>query len=127
MATTAVYADEATPGDIGLAGGKQFLGSTAVVAANVGGTQATGTPLTAQLNQVTSTSGYSVVLPPSRPGLHITVALSTSAQTALVFPSPGDTINALAKDAAITMAARTSATFVCVVAGQWFTSPRVPS
>lgn len=44
-----------------------------------------------------------------------------------VYPATGETINALAADAAISMAAKTSATFMCVVAGAWLTIPLVPS
>jgi hypothetical protein len=132
MASTAVYGDEVTPADVALAGGKQFLESYAVVAADASGTQAGGTALTAQLNAVASgTSGYSVTLPPSRPGMAVTIVLTTASTTCKVFPNAGftptETINALAANAAITMAARTSATFYCPVAGQWYTSPRVPS
>lgn len=107
-------------------------GSAATIVANSGGAQAGATLLTARVNIVTSaTSGFSVLLPVSAPGLEVTVLATTAANTVAVFPNAGgtttETINALSANAAITMAARTSTTFYCVVAGQWYTSPRVPS
>ena len=72
-------------------------------------------------------SGYSVVLPPSAVGSQVDVQLITPATTAVVFPFPGDAINALGVNAGITMAAVTSTTFTCVTQGQWWTNPRVPS
>jgi hypothetical protein len=104
----------------------------ASIAANATGTQASGTPITALLNVVSSAgAAFSVTLPPSAPGLEITIACSTATNTVAVFPNAGgtgsETINALAANAGITMGALTSATFVCAVAGQWYTSPRTPS
>ena len=104
----------------------------AVIAASATDTQVGGTPITAAVNHVTSTgSSQAVTLPPSTPGLQITIALATAANTVDVFPNAGGTgteqINALAANAKLTMAALTSATFICAVAGQWFTVPRVPS
>jgi len=109
-----------------------FLQSYATVAANSAGTQAGGTALVAAVNGVTAAGNdYSVTLPVSVPGLAITVLLETASDAVYVFPNAGgtgtETINALSANASITMSARTSATFYCVVAGQWFTSPRVPS
>jgi hypothetical protein len=61
----------------------------------------------------------------------VTILGITAGATIKVFPNAGGTttekINALTANAAITMAAVTSATFDCVVAGQWWTNPRVPS
>lgn len=104
----------------------------AVVAASTTVTQAGGTPITASVNHVTATSNPgAVTLPPSTPGLQITIALATAADAVSVFPNAGgtgtETINALAANAALSMSALTSATFICAVAGQWFTVPRVPS
>lgn len=102
------------------------------VAANATGTQASGTPLTGLLNVVSSAgSAYSVTLPASAPGMEITVACSTATNTVTVFPNAGgtttETINALSANAGYAMGALTSTTFVCGVAGQWYTSPRVAS
>jgi hypothetical protein len=102
----------------------------AVIAANVTGTQASGTPIPAGTIKAQVTSGgvaYSVTLPASVTGASISVMASTATNTVAVFPAPGDTINALGVNAGITMAAQTSAIFECVVAGQWWTIPRVPS
>lgn len=105
--------------------------TSAVIAANTTVTQAAGTPITAAMNHVTSTAAGAVTLPVSAPGMEITVALATAANAVTVFPNAGgtttETINALAANAGIAMSALTSTTFVCAVAGQWFTVPRVPS
>jgi hypothetical protein len=105
--------------------------SYTTIAANVGGTQGTGTPITAMLNNITAAgASYSVTLPASAPGLEITVH-NISSQTVLVFPNAGGTttevINALSANASISMSTNTSTVFTCVVAGQWYTVPRVPS
>jgi hypothetical protein len=106
--------------------------SNANIAANATATQASGTPITALANTVSSAgAAYSVTLPPSTPGLSIFIALTSATNTVAVFPNAGGTtteqINALSANAAITMAALSSATFLCTVAGQWWTVPRVPS
>lgn len=104
----------------------------AAIAANVTGTQASGTAVTASINTVSSAgSAYSVTLPVSQPGLSITIICTTGTNTVAVFPNAAgtttETINALSANAGITMSTLTSATFYCVVAGQWWTAPRVPS
>jgi hypothetical protein len=106
-----------------------FLDSYQSISANSSGTQAGGTPITATgvVAVSSAASGYSVTLPPSVPGMSITIVLTTASNTAKVYPSGTDKINALAASAAITMSALTSASFNCVAAGQWWTSPRVPS
>src|SRR5271168_3469199 len=72
---------------------------------------------------IASTAGsQSVVLPPSTPGLEIDLYNITTGNATFVFPFPGDTINLLALNASITMASNTSATFACVVQGQWWTN-----
>jgi hypothetical protein len=105
--------------------------SYATIAANVGGTQVTGTPITQMLNNITAAgANYSATLPPSAPGLELTVH-NISANTILVFPNAGGTgtekINAAAANASISMPTNTSTVFTCNVAGQWWTVPRVPS
>jgi hypothetical protein len=105
--------------------------SYATIAANVGGTQGTGTPITAMLTNITSAAGsYSATLPVSVPGLELTVH-NISANTELIFPNAGGTgsekINALSANASISMLTNTSTVFTCNVAGQWWTVPRVPS
>jgi hypothetical protein len=104
--------------------------SSANLAANATGTQASGTLISANVANVTVSSAgaaFSVTLPPAVPGLEIDVCTTTAVNTVAVFPSTGHTINALSANSGLTMAALTSATFICTVAGAWFTSPRVPS
>ena len=100
------------------------------IAANVTGTQASGTLIPASASNVTVTSAgvaYSVTLPKAVVGLEIDVLSVTATNTIAVFPNTGDTINALSANSGLTFAALTSTTFVCTTAGAWFTSPRVPS
>ena len=85
------------------------------------------TPLTQLASVASSGAGGAVVLPPSAAGLEIDIVLITGGNTCAVFPWPGDAINAIAVNSAITMAALTSATFCCVTQGTWLTNPRVPS
>lgn len=101
---------------------------SAAIAANVTGTQASGTPINVA-NVAVSSAGvaYSATLPKAVPGLEIDVICVTATNTVAIFPAVGDAINALSANTGITMAALTSATFLCITAGQWFTSPRVPS
>lgn len=104
--------------------------SVGAIAGNVTGTQASGTQIPPSAANVTVSSAgvaYSVTLPPAVPGLEIDVVSITATNTIAVFPSPGNSINALSANAALVYAALTSTTFICVTAGQWYTSPRVPS
>ena len=105
--------------------------SAATIAANATGTQASGTAIVTMMVNVTSAAGnYSVTLPASAVGLDITVH-NISANSVYVFPNAGGTtteaINALGANNSITMTTNTSCQFTCVVAGQWYTIPRVPS
>jgi hypothetical protein len=106
--------------------------SAATIAANSTATQASGTAVASMIANVTSaaTGPYSVTLPVSAPGLEITIH-NISAYSIYVFPNAAgtttETINALSANASLTMATNTSTTFTCVVAGQWYTIPRVPS
>lgn len=105
--------------------------NTAVtIAANITVTQAAGTLVTAELCNVTATAAGAVTLPISVPG-NIIAVHNISAFNVSVFPNAAGTttekINALGNNAAIVLATNTSTSFTCVVAGQWFTVPRVPS
>ena len=99
-------------------------------AANLTVTQAAGTPLTAELCNITATAAGAVTLPASVPG-NIIAVHNISAFSVSVFPNAGGTttekINALSANSAIVMATNTSASFTCAVAGQWYTVPRLPS
>jgi hypothetical protein len=105
--------------------------SYASIAANATGTQASGTPIPAMLNNITAAgASYSATLPASQPGLEITVH-NVSSQTVLVFPSAGGTgtekINSGAANASLSMPTNTSTVFTCNTAGQWYSVPRTPS
>lgn len=104
--------------------------SYATIAANTGNTQVAGTPVTTMLVNVTATAAASVTLPPSVPGLELTVH-NISAFTVNAFPNAGGTgtekINSGAANAALAMPTNTSTVFTCNVAGQWYSVPRTPS
>jgi hypothetical protein len=89
--------------------------------AHAGGGQGSALALTASINRVTTvaTAADSVSLPPSLPGLAITVINAAAANSLNVFPVSGDAINALSANTAFAMAANKTATFYCAVAGTW--------
>lgn len=104
--------------------------TTTTIAANATGTQASGTLVpTNAANIAVSSAGVaqSITLPKAIPGLELDIVCISATNTVAVFPAGSDTINALSASAGLTMAALTSATFLCFTAGAWFTSPRVPS
>jgi hypothetical protein len=100
------------------------------IAANATVTQAAGTPVTAELTNVTSAAAGAVTLPASVPGNVITIH-NISAFTVTVFPNAGGTttekINALGNNAGLALPTNTSTAFTCAAVGQWFTVPRIPS
>ena len=104
--------------------------SYSTIAANATNTQASGTLVNTMLVNVTAGAAGSVTLPPSTPGLEMTVH-NISAFTVSVFPSAGGTgtekINSGGSNAALAMPTNTSTVFTCNVAGQWWTVPRTPS
>ena len=84
--------------------------------------------LLSQAVSVNSTgAGGAVVLPFSAPGYTIDLLQITGGNTCNVFPNVGESINAIAVNSAITMAALTRATFICVTQGTWLTNPLLPS
>jgi hypothetical protein len=104
--------------------------TTGNIAANATGTQASGTLVPTNAANVAVTSAgaaYSVTLPKALVGLEIDIVCISATNTVVVFPAGSDTINALSASAGLTMPALTSATFLCMTAGAWYTSPRVPS
>ncbi len=102
--------------------------SSAVIAANSGGTQGTGTPITAMNNAISSGgAGYSATLPASSPGMQITVHNTSGTNTMAVFPATGETINGLATNTALSFPVNTSTTLYCTTTGQWYSNPRTPS
>jgi hypothetical protein len=61
----------------------------------------------------------SVTLPPSQSGLLIVVANAAAANSMNVFPSKGESINALGTNTAFAVAANKIVIFVCATKGQW--------
>jgi hypothetical protein len=103
-----------------------ILRSVASVAA-AGTVQGDAAAITCEVNAVTASDGTKgVVLPTAEVGMQITVK-NTVAAVLKVYPASGGTINALSANAAISMAASTSATFVATSTTQWYTVPLVPS
>lgn len=99
----------------GYAGSLPTVSSTNGIPA-AGTNQATATPLTTVMNRVTTTpSGSGVLLPPSAPGLQITV-YNAGANALLVYGAGSDQINGAAS---FSIAAGKNASFGAAVAGQW--------
>ena len=100
--------------------------------AHAGGGQASATLLTAMMNRVSTvaTGGDSTVLPPSAPGMDITVTNAAASNSMNVFPSAGgtgtETINSLGANAPFALGAGKSVQFICYTAGQLHTLPLVP-
>jgi hypothetical protein len=82
--------------------------------------QATATPLTGTINQVTTASGQTAVLLPSTQPLGTAVHVYNSTSTAaLVFPPVGGNINEGATNASFSVAQARTASFVRVSATKW--------
>jgi hypothetical protein len=94
---------------------------TASAVGAAGTTQGTATALTAELTRVNSGANNSgVILPTSGLGRSMKVYNAT-ANTILVYPPSGGTINALAGNAAFSLSTQTGATFNAVTNFAWFT------
>ena len=91
------------------------------ITAAAGGGQANAVLLTDTFNRVTTvaTAADSVKLPPAKPGMCMLVANAAAANSMNVFPSTGDSINALAANTALAMAANARAEFFCAAEGVW--------
>lgn len=78
----------------GYAGSLETQSYVTGITAHAGGGQGSATQLTAMMNQITTvaTTGDSVVLPASAPGLQIAV-INNGANSANVFPPSGSTMN----------------------------------
>lgn len=97
----------------------------AIVAA--GSAQGSATAVIHSMEWVTGADGTKgVVLPATKLGRSVFVK-NDAAAILKVYPAGTDVINLLSASAAISMAAATSATFMCAAAGQWHTIPTVPS
>lgn len=93
-----------------------------IVAFPTGG-QVGATLLAHSINRVTTvaTLGDSVRLPAALPGMSLVVT-NRGAASMNVFPATGDTINALAANAALAVAVGTTVNFTCAQAGAWDTN-----
>jgi hypothetical protein len=98
----------------------QYESATDGITALAGGGQVGATPLTTDMNRITTvaTIGDSVLLPAAIAGLNISV-FNAGANSLNVFPSTGDAINALSANAAFAVASGKSAVFGCAKTGQW--------
>lgn len=95
--------------------------SAAITAA--GATQGTATALVSNINNVTvvATNADGVILPTAVAGMRILVRNSDSADTLKIYPATGGTINALAANAAFTLAAGTTTELFASTTTQWYT------
>lgn len=102
--------------------GLQTLSQQDGLTAKAGGGQGGGPTINRMLNRVATvaTIGDSITLPASKPGMQITV-YNGAANSMNVFPATGETINALAANAAFAVAGVTYVIFTCFTAGAWFT------
>lgn len=111
-------------GQVALSEPLNYSVSTAVTA-QAGGGQALATPLVSQYNLVTvvASAGDSVLLPTltvNRVGMQVVVR-NNAANACDVFPAVGQSINALAANAAFSVAAGTTVTFMAISATAWQT------
>jgi predicted RecA/RadA family phage recombinase len=96
--------------------------------AAAGSTQANATLLPYGFVKVTGANGTTgVTLPPTPAAGGVVRVVNNSASALKVWPDPAATINAIASNGAISMAANTSADFTADSPTQWFTTPLVPS
>src|ERR1700746_1852287 len=93
------------------------------IVAKAGGGQPPTSPLNVgiTLHRIVTVANAndSVTLPPSRGGAFYIVANAHASNSANVFPSLGDAVNALGANNAFALAAGKVALFFCVSAGQW--------
>lgn len=100
---------------------KQLSVANAITAFATGG-QTSATQLAAAVNRITTvtTIADSVKLPAAVAGTWLGVTVINAAtNSANVFPSTGDAINALGANAAYALAGGKTADFYCAVNGQW--------
>lgn len=111
-----------------------LFSSATGITAHAGGGQASATPLTSAINNVTvvATAADSVMLPPALPGLTVRVVNGVAANSLQVFGQPtnpntgvGDTIIAHGSSVAsatatgVAQAAPLAATYFCIAPGVW--------
>ena len=86
-----------------------------------GTVQANATALTKEINIVsTVASGAGVVMPTAVAGMVLTIT-NTSANSLLVYPASGGTINSLATNGAFTQVAGGTLQFIAPTTTQWYT------
>lgn len=100
--------------------GRQNVAVQNGITALAGGGQTGATQLINGLNRITTvaTIADSALLPPAMPGAVVWVK-NAAANSANVFPSKGDAINALAADAALAVAGAAFTGFYCILTGTW--------
>jgi hypothetical protein len=92
------------------------------ITAFAGGGQASATPLTAEMNRITTvaTSGDSVKLPVSQAGLTIFV-VNHGANPCQVYGAGTDTINDVATATGVSQMQNSTVLYTCITAGSWYT------
>ena len=108
-------------GNLAFTAGYSQVSAVNALTAHAGGGQALGTPLTRQINRVTTvtTGGDSVLLPAAIAGRWVVVINAAAANAMDVFPASGEVIDAAAANAALSIVADNSVAFYCAVAGTW--------
>lgn len=109
--------------------GQGFAGSLATelmqdsIIAHAGGGQGAATALTADINRITvvATTGDSVVLPPSAPGLDI-VLINHGANPAQVYGMGTDTIDDIASGTGVTQMQGSVVLYICAGTGRWYSN-----
>ena len=93
------------------------------ITAKAGGGQQPQTPLNAAITMhrlvTVASAGDSATLPPAKGGAFYVLTNAHASNSANVFPSTSDAINALGANNAFGLAAGKVAVFICVTAGQW--------
>jgi hypothetical protein len=84
-------------------------------------TQAGGTLLTYGINSVLNANGSDAVTMPKAASGTILILVNHTGQTIQLFPAVGDTINAAAINAAVTVATATTSIYICSAgSAQWW-------
>lgn len=112
------------PGALITMGAKSLIMESAAdtITAKAGGTQATATQLSNELNRVTTvaSSGDAVALPPSKAGLTILV-LNKGANPMQVFGVSPDLIDDVATATGVSQMPGSVVLYTCYTAGNWYT------
>jgi collagen type VII alpha len=101
--------------------GGNYLRSVQTAISAAGSTQGTATAITKDINIVSTVSaGQGIVLPTAVAGMMISVT-NTSANSLLVYPATGGTINTLASNAGLTHSAGATLLYIAPTTTQWYT------